>query len=363
MVKIQDLRSIAPRTNGTRPVSSIKNIARHYSATKTGDWHSFWRYWNGTLKWGTGGYHEIILRDGTVQLCYDPHEITNGVGGQNSYIYNICLVSDGTFTDAQERAWEERVLYWMNRLKLPVSAVKGHREFPGQSTACPGINMNTVRSRLSQLLASGGAATPSTPSYFKLGDVHEALKTHQKRLNTVGNSLAVDGSFGNATLQAVRKFQSDYGLVVDGYLGQATQKKLAEVANSISKGELTVSQYNELKKEIEALKKKVGTDRGVTDSFKDDWQWAKNKKFFDGSNPSHVVTREQLSAILHRYSKDNNLTRTSKNDLIKMLQEAYESGIFSTNHTSSVEGLSEHEIIDFLISVVARMLEEHNQNK
>ncbi|WP_342505853.1 N-acetylmuramoyl-L-alanine amidase [Sporosarcina sp. FSL K6-2383] len=150
MVNIKDLRSITPRTNGTRALSAIKNIARHHSATSSGNWASFWKYWKGTKGWGTGGYHEIILRDGTVELCYDPTEITNGVGGQNSYIYNICLVGNGSFTAEQERVFDERARYWMDKLGLPASAVKGHNEFPEQSTNCPGVNMAAVRARLSK---------------------------------------------------------------------------------------------------------------------------------------------------------------------------------------------------------------------
>lgn len=149
MVEIDDIRHRTRFTNSRRKLSSIKNIARHYSATNTGNFDAFWNHWNGKLGWGTGGYHEIILRDGTVQLCYDPEQITNGVGGQNSYIYNICLVGLKDFTEAQEKAWDERARYWMKRLGLPVSAVKGHKEFPGQSTACPGVDMNVVRKKLS----------------------------------------------------------------------------------------------------------------------------------------------------------------------------------------------------------------------
>lgn len=150
MTTIKDLRPITPRTNGTRSLSAIKNIARHHSATEEGSWAAFWPYWNKTKGWGTGGYHEIILRDGTVELCYDPEEITNGVGGQNSYIYNICLVGNGSFTAEQERVFDERARYWMQRLGLPASAVKGHNEFTGQSTNCPAVNMAAVRARLSK---------------------------------------------------------------------------------------------------------------------------------------------------------------------------------------------------------------------
>ncbi|MFS0577278.1 hypothetical protein AB1K83_16805 [Sporosarcina sp. 179-K 3D1 HS] len=97
MAKIIDIHKKTPRTNGTRKLSAIKNIARHHSAGTSGNWDSFWKYWNGTLKWGTGGYHEIILRDGSVELCYDPEEITNGVGGQNSYIYKYLLGREWLF--------------------------------------------------------------------------------------------------------------------------------------------------------------------------------------------------------------------------------------------------------------------------
>ena len=148
MAKIQDIRNRTQRTNGTRSVSQIKYIIRHHSATDTGNFDSFWSFWKSVRGWGTGGYHEIILRDGTVQLCYDPHEITNGVGNFNTPTYHICLVGNGSFTAAQEKAWDERVKYNMARLGIGVNNVRGHREMPGANTTCPGINMDVVRSRI-----------------------------------------------------------------------------------------------------------------------------------------------------------------------------------------------------------------------
>lgn len=148
MVKTHDIRSKTPRSNSTRPLSAIEKIARHHSGGNSGDFFTFWKYWNGTKGWGTGGYHEIILRDGSVQICYDPNEITNGVGGHNSYVYHICVVGNGSFTEAQEKAWQERCLFNLKRLNLDVDDVLGHNEFSGTSTACPGIDMNLVRKRL-----------------------------------------------------------------------------------------------------------------------------------------------------------------------------------------------------------------------
>ena len=48
----------------------------------------------------------------------------------------------------------------------------------------------------------------------------------QNRLNELGYHLAVDGSFWNDTNNAVRSFQRNRGLKVDGYVGSLTVKEL-----------------------------------------------------------------------------------------------------------------------------------------
>ena len=49
-----------------------------------------------------------------------------------------------------------------------------------------------------------------------------------KKLNDAGYSLAVDGDFGNKTLEAVKDYQKVNGLVVDGIVGVKTWEKLTE---------------------------------------------------------------------------------------------------------------------------------------
>ncbi|MFJ3330679.1 N-acetylmuramoyl-L-alanine amidase [Enterococcus sp. NPDC086594] len=170
MTKIVDLRSdsrIMGPTNPNRSVAGITKIARHHSGTTTGDVFAFQNHWRNANKWGTGGYHEIILRDGSVQLIYRDNVTTNGVGNHNSKTYHICVVGNCSFTAEQEKAFDERARAAMQRFNLKPADVLGHKEFSGHgSNTCPGINMATVRSRLSG--SAGSTPTPSpapTPTY------------------------------------------------------------------------------------------------------------------------------------------------------------------------------------------------------
>lgn len=151
MVKIIDIRQKVAPSKTRRNLNQIKKIARHHSATTSGDYFSFWNNrWKG-LGWTKGGYHEIILRDGSVQLCYDPCYPTNGIGNHNTETYHICVVGNGSFAEAQERTFEERCLLALESFGLSVEDVLGHNEFSGTATSCPGINMNNVRKRLKEL--------------------------------------------------------------------------------------------------------------------------------------------------------------------------------------------------------------------
>ena len=70
----------------------------------------------------------------------------------------------------------------------------------------------------------------SIPPTIRSGSTGEVVKYLQQWLNAIGfGSLAVDGIFGPATEEAVKKFQKQYGLIVDGIVGPQTWTKLETV--------------------------------------------------------------------------------------------------------------------------------------
>ncbi len=67
------------------------------------------------------------------------------------------------------------------------------------------------------------------------GDTTQNVRIVQQRLADLGYyKIRVDGIWGPKTLSAVKKFQRDYGLVVDGIVGARTEKALKVTLNSSS---------------------------------------------------------------------------------------------------------------------------------
>jgi g-D-glutamyl-meso-diaminopimelate peptidase len=60
------------------------------------------------------------------------------------------------------------------------------------------------------------------------------VKKMQSALNRAGASLTVDGNYGSKTVQAVKNFQEDNGLIVDGVCGPKTWDKLSPYMQDFS---------------------------------------------------------------------------------------------------------------------------------
>lgn len=110
-----------------------------------------------------------------------------------------------------------------------------HWDVSGKS--CPGRMTGTTavgRKRWENFLAAIGEklkTSSSVPAYptanLRKGSVGAQVKSLQKCMNKlIKANLEVDGSFGNATEKAVKKFQKKYKLEVDGICGPKTRAKI-----------------------------------------------------------------------------------------------------------------------------------------
>ena len=72
----------------------------------------------------------------------------------------------------------------------------------------------------------------SVKPILSLGSKGEAVKDLQRNLVKLGYNIGkwgADGDFGNDTVIAVKAFQKDYDLIVDGEVGEKTWTKLSEL--------------------------------------------------------------------------------------------------------------------------------------
>lgn len=180
-------------------------------------------------------------------------------------------------------------------------------------------------------------------------------------------SILTEGGFMDS-LTDIKALRDDSKLKAQGYaiadgLAQYFKLKPKYSQSNNKKGELTMSQYEELKKEIEALKNYLGSDRPVSPTFKDSWKWVEEKGLMDGSNPSRPISREQFATVLNRYNESNSLSPTTKKDLKELFENLYEDKLFLENHADKVDSMPEYEIVNKLSSVLNRFYNDYRKEK
>lgn len=131
---------------------------------------------------------------------------------------------------------------------------------------------------------------------------------------------SIDGIYGDGTIKAVTEYQRKNSLMVDGVCGRGTYNHIKNAhakkpkptpsKPQDNKGELTMSQYNELKKMITDL------------------QNDKNKR----------------------------LPSTQRADLKKLFKHAFDNGIFTTNHVPNVDNMTHEEALNLVLSYISRTI-------
>lgn len=148
-----------------------------------------------------------------------------GVTNNNSYSVEICINSDGNYTQAVNNAVVE-VKRLMKLFNVDLAHVVRHWDCsrklcPGSMSSNNWALWNTFKARL-------GGATVAASTVLKNGSNSSSVKTLQLNLNVLGYKLVADGDFGDGTEKAVRAFQLAQKISVDGEVGSGTLAALAK---------------------------------------------------------------------------------------------------------------------------------------
>lgn len=142
----------------------------------------------------------------------------------------------------------------------------------------------------------------ATKSYLSKGDKGEAVKTMQTMLIAVGyscGSYGADGDFGSDSDKALRKFQGDYGLTVDGKYGSKSKAKLESVYNQ-KKSSKPLGTYEVTAKSGLYVRKDAGTNYAIVPKNK----LTENAQEHAKSNGAlrygtHVTVKEWKNGFAH----------------------------------------------------------------
>lgn len=183
----------------------------------------------------------------------------------------------------------------MKKHNIPLKNVIQHNDASGKD--CPhfmragtkGITWAQFKTKVknSNGKSSGGSSGSS------------GIKQLQKDLKELGYKPGkADGIDGKNTQSAVKEFQKAEGLSVDGIAGKDTKAEIKRILN----GGLTMSEKDDLQKQINALKKdkldKPSDSQNPGKSHEESVKKINEAGYMQNSDPNHFVTRAQLASVI-----------------------------------------------------------------
>lgn len=98
--------------------------------------------------WSDVGYHEIIRRDGKMEVGRPLMRIGAHCKGSNLYSVGICLIGQHEFTPAQFSTLAERCHYYMDTYHIKPDQIFGHYELDKKGKTCPNFDVACLRTDL-----------------------------------------------------------------------------------------------------------------------------------------------------------------------------------------------------------------------
>lgn len=213
--------------NGLTFGNNPKMVILHHAEAKIcsiEDVHR-WHLENG---WSGCGYHYFVRKNGIIYIGRSEKAVGAHCLGYNSVSIGIC--AEGNFECEDMGQEQYNSILGLTRCmfsKYGISKVYGHKEL--YSTDCPGKNFPLDRIKRE---AAGSSCKLIYPGY--LMKINSRIKDNnvkavQGMLISKGYSVGrcgADGYFGEDTFEAVKRFQSNNGLLVDGIVGRDTWSSL-----------------------------------------------------------------------------------------------------------------------------------------
>jgi peptidoglycan hydrolase-like protein with peptidoglycan-binding domain len=233
---IKDL-GLAPARPYTKRTKTDMIILHHFA----GDWSVLSVHAQHILKGDRGiDYNIVIQLDGVAVwgrgIEYEGGHVRNyGVSaGMNARSIGVCC--QGNFQEREMPDEQKETLFRVIRDCLKaypeIDTIKGHGDL--YATACPGKNYPLAEAKALLDEKPVDVETPPvaekpTVTMLKIGSKGSGVKAVQTKLIALGYNLGgsgADGIFGTITEKAVRNFQRDAGITVDGVVGPQTETAL-----------------------------------------------------------------------------------------------------------------------------------------
>ena len=229
-------------------------IVLHHAAAKSCTAQQV-HQWHLNNNWSGIGYHYFISKDGQIFRGRPENTVGAHATGYNSKSIGVCFEGDyttQTMPQAQLEAGKELVAYLKDKYKI--TKVVGHRDL--MATSCPGVQFpffeianakqnndkeNLVLSFQKAAQADGfkfskygcdGSYGNETKSVMQQCVVKKRLIYKYKNATKLVQrllGLKPDGLCGKQTDAAIRKFQADNNLQIDGAVGLNTWKKILHI--------------------------------------------------------------------------------------------------------------------------------------
>jgi hypothetical protein len=160
----------ARSTNCGRPTHNPQYITLHHTVTPINDNLSpaariqqIQAYHIDTNGWCDIGYHFIVSQDGQIWQVEDETRVAAHVGNHNTGNVGVALLGDFTNAEPSQAQLDgaARITQWVAGtygIATDTAHVKGHRDWPGAATACPGNRFHAI---LDQVRSAAGGNAPA----------------------------------------------------------------------------------------------------------------------------------------------------------------------------------------------------------